>query len=189
MPRCAHTRHDAHRRRRRSSSPPCTDRLRACSARRLSMPRSPLPSARPPACAGPAASLRLPRTTNTTRAPSDLYRGGGGDFPCPNFTRLPSACLVPAQPFTLAHAASLPSSMPSPSSPQRGPNDTGERRSASFSPRSRPTPPVAHRSPPDSTSGLSARSSLIPNENVHPPAHFDAFLYLLTLPLFTFTSD
>ncbi|KAJ7764740.1 hypothetical protein B0H16DRAFT_427824 [Mycena metata] len=80
------------------------------------MPRSPLPSARPPACAAPAASLRLPRTTNTTRAPSDLHRGGGGDFPCPNInlTRLPSACLVPAQPFTLAHAASPPPRCPAP---------------------------------------------------------------------------
>ncbi|KAJ7691857.1 hypothetical protein B0H16DRAFT_1752178 [Mycena metata] len=171
-----------------SLSPPCTDRLRACSARRLSIPRSP-PSARPPACTAPAASLRLPRTTNTTRAPSDLHRGGWGDFLCPNPTRLPQACLVPAQPFTLAHAASLPSSMLSPSSPQQGPNDTEERRSASFSPRSRPTPPVAHRSLADSTSGLSATSSLSPNENVHPPAHFDVFLYLLVLPLSTFTSD
>ncbi|KAJ7716280.1 hypothetical protein B0H16DRAFT_459544 [Mycena metata] len=153
------------------------------------MPRSPLPSARPPACAVPAASLRLLRTTKTTHAPSDLHRGGGGNFPCPNLTRLPLACLVLAKPFTPAHAASLPSSMLSPSSPQRGPNDTEERRSSSFSPRSRPTPPVAHRSPADSTSGLSATSSLIPNENVHPPAHFDVFFYLLILPLFTFTSD
>ncbi|KAJ7901419.1 hypothetical protein B0H13DRAFT_2663995 [Mycena leptocephala] len=130
-----------------------------------------------------ARSLRLPRTTNPTRAPSYLHHGGGRDFPCPNFTRLPPACPVPAQPFTLAHAAFLPSSTPSPSSPQRGPKDAGEGRSASPL-RSRHMPPVAHRSPTDSTNGLSATSCLVPSNHVLPFGNFDAFPHLFRVLMF-----
>ncbi|KAJ7351240.1 hypothetical protein DFH08DRAFT_97670 [Mycena albidolilacea] len=66
--------------------------------------------------------------------------------------------------------------------------DVPECRSTSLPAHSTRTPSCAHRSPTDSTSGLSATSSRILSDDMHSPSNFDAFLYL-PFPFSPFTSD
>jgi hypothetical protein len=86
----------------------------------------------------------------------------------PTTAGFPHTCVYATQPSLSSHR----------------PRPGFERRIGAQACVSRSAPPVAHRSPPDSTSGLSATSSLIPSDGAHSPSNFDVFLYLPTLSFF-----